>query len=268
MVLGTAILPTGRTPLRIGVLGGMGPEATVLLMQKVIAATPAQDDADHIPLIVDQNPQVPSRIRHLIEKTGDDPGPVLAAMAQRLQGAGAMALAMPCNTAHHYAPVIRAAVTIPLIDMVALSVTHAASLVGRGGTIGILASPAVRQTRLFDRVFAGLGITPLYATDEDAMLATIRQIKATGPTAQARAALIAASTTLLARGAQVQMIACTEFSLLSDATAQGCTAFDTLDQLVGGIVAFANTGRTVQNPPDPPHSAPAPHFHPNKETTP
>jgi aspartate racemase len=58
-------------------------------MQKVIAATPARDDADHIPLIVDQNPQVPSRIRHLIEGTGDDPGPVLAAMAARLQAAGA-----------------------------------------------------------------------------------------------------------------------------------------------------------------------------------
>ena len=109
---------------RVGILGGMGPEATVLLMQKVIAATPARDDADHIPLIVDQNPQVPSRIRHLIEGVGDDPGPVLAAMARRLQQAGALALAMPCNTAHHYAPAIRAATSVPLIDMVALSVSH------------------------------------------------------------------------------------------------------------------------------------------------
>ena len=66
---------------RVGILGGMGPQATVLLMQKIIAATPATDDADHIPLIVDQNPQVPSRIRRLIEGTGEDPAPVLAAMA-------------------------------------------------------------------------------------------------------------------------------------------------------------------------------------------
>ncbi len=107
---------------RVGILGGMGPEATVLLMQRIIAATPASDDADHLPLIVDQNPQVPSRIRHLIEGTGEDPGPVLAAMARRLQAAGAEALAMPCNTAHHYAPAIRQATAIPLIDMVALSV--------------------------------------------------------------------------------------------------------------------------------------------------
>ena len=86
---------------RVGILGGMGPQATILLMQKVLAAVPAQDDAGHIPLIVDQNPQVPSRIRRLIEGVGEDPGPVLADMARRLVAGGAEALAMPCNTAHH-----------------------------------------------------------------------------------------------------------------------------------------------------------------------
>ncbi len=88
-------------PRTVGILGGMGPEATVLLMQKVIAAVPARDDSDHVPLIVDQNSQVPSRIRRLIEGVGEDPAPVLAAMARRLEAAGAEALAMPCNTAHH-----------------------------------------------------------------------------------------------------------------------------------------------------------------------
>ena len=261
---------TDRSPRRVGILGGMGPQATVLLMQRIIAATPALDDADHIPLIVDQNTQVPSRIRYLIEGQGDDPGPVLAAMANRLQTAGAEALAMPCNTAHHYAPVIRAAVGIPLIDMVALSVSHAAALAGAGGSVGILGSPAVRRIGLFDDAFAGHAITPLYAADEDAMLATIRQIKAMGPTAQARSALGAASAALLARGATIQMIACTEFSLISNATAPGCVAFDTLDQLVSGIVAFANLpgiGQTLADPLPPSHSATPPLFHPNKETT-
>lgn len=232
---------------RVGILGGMGPEATVLLMQRIIAATPAADDADHLPLIVDQNPQVPSRIRHLIEGTGDDPGPVLAAMGRRLQVAGAEALAMPCNTAHHYAPAIRAATKIPLIDMVALSVAHAAGLAGAGGTVGILASPAVRKIGLFDRAFADAGLTPAYALDEDAMLANIRLIKAQGATPAARAALLAASADLLVRGAQVQMIACTEFSLIGDAVAPGVTAFDTMDVLVGGIIAFATGGSINTN---------------------
>lgn len=254
----------------VGILGGMGPEATVLLMQKLIAAVPARGDADHVPLIVDQNPQVPSRIRFLVEGAGDDPGPVLAAMAARLQGAGAMALAMPCNTAHHFAPAIRAAVTVPFIDMVALSVAHAAELAGQGGSVGILASPAVRKTGLFDRAFADAGLTPVYAADEAAMLAAIRLIKAGNPGA-ARPALIAASTNLWARGAKVQMIACTEFSLIADAVDTRATVFDTLDQLTFDILRFATSqddGSFKADLQPPSKSANAPDFHSNKETTP
>jgi aspartate racemase len=253
---------------RVGILGGMGPEATVLLMQRLLKATPARDDADHIPLIVDQNPQVPSRIRHLIEGTGDDPGPVLAAMAQRLLAAGAEALAMPCNTAHHYAPAIRKAVTVPLIDMVALSVAKAAALAGKGGTVGILGSPALRKIGLFDRAFTAAGLTPAYVADEDAMLSTIRLIKSQGATAGAKAALLAASDALLSRGATVQMIACTEFSLVHGPTTPGARAFDTLDLLVGGILDFATSRdpEKAEGQP-PPNRANAPRNQPNKERT-
>jgi aspartate racemase len=254
----------------VGILGGMGPEATVLLMQKIIAATPALDDADHIPLIVDQNPQVPSRIRHLIEGTGEDPGPVLVAMARRLQAAGAEALAMPCNTAHHYAPAIRQAADIPLIDMVALSVARAAALAGAGATVGVLASPAVRRTGLLDRALAEAGLTATFAPDDAAMLAAIRLIKAQGATAEARAALAGASAGLLARGAQVQMIACTEFSLIPDAIAPDVIALDTLDVLVAEVIAFATSGwinATMAAPQPPTNGANALQPHPNKETT-
>ena len=113
---------------RVGILGGMGPGATILVMQKVLAAVYADDDADHVPLIVDQNSQVPSRIKHLIEGTGSDPAPVLADMARRLAAGGAEAVAVPCNTAHHYAPTIRAAVDLPFLDMIELSVDRAAQL--------------------------------------------------------------------------------------------------------------------------------------------
>ncbi|OYX42597.1 MAG: aspartate racemase [Rhodobacterales bacterium 32-67-9] len=228
---------------RVGILGGMGPEATVLLMQKLIAAVPARDDADHIPLLVDQNPQVPSRIKFLIEGEGVDPGPVLAAMAVRLEQAGAAALAMPCNTAHHFAPEVRAAVRVPFLDMVALAVERARAEAGAetraGGRVGILASPAVRKVGLFDTALAAAGLTAVYPDDEAAMLGAIRRIKAEGPADAARVVLRAASATLLAEGARVQMIACTEFSLIADAIAPGAAVFDTLDVLVSAIKDFA-----------------------------
>ncbi len=224
---------------RVGILGGMGPEATILLMQKVLAAVEARDDADHIPLIVDQNPQVPSRIRHLIEGTGDDPGPVLADMARRLVAGGALALAMPCNTAHHYAAAIRSAVSVPLLDMVEVSVAHAASLVRPGGQVGVLASPAVRKIALFDAALARHGLTGVYAQDEAEMLTAIRQIKAEGPKPEARRILAAASEALFSSGAAVQMIACTEFSLVPEAVSPKAAVFDTLDCLVGEILSFS-----------------------------
>ncbi|MFA9229883.1 MAG: aspartate/glutamate racemase family protein [Microgenomates group bacterium] len=224
---------------RIGILGGMGPEATILVMQKVLAAVQARDDADHIPLIVDQNPQVPSRIAHLIEGTGEDPGPALADMARRLVAGGAQALAMPCNTAHHYAAAIRAAVQVPFLDMVALSVAHAATLGAPGGLVGILASPAVRKVGLYDIALEKHGLSAIYPPDEAAMLAAIRQIKAEGPQPAARQTLLAASKDLARRGAAVQLIACTEFSLIADSITPQIVAFDTLDVLVGAIKTFA-----------------------------
>src|SRR5258707_1358760 len=87
----------------VGIIGGMGPEATVDLMRRVIAKTPADDDQDHVHLIVESNPKIPSRIAHLIDGTGTDPTPELIRIAVNLQRAGADALAIPCNTAHAYA---------------------------------------------------------------------------------------------------------------------------------------------------------------------
>lgn len=227
---------------RVGILGGMGPQATILLMQKVLDAVPAADDADHIPLLVDQNPQVPSRIRRLIEGTGEDPAPALADMARRLVAGGAAALAMPCNTAHHYAPAIKAAVKVPFLDMVDLSVTKAAKLAGIDGQVGILASPAVRKIGLFDTALARFGMRVLFPEDEGAMLLAIRQIKANGAGPEANSVLRGASAELLQRGATVQMIACTEFSLVPQATVDEAVGIDTLDVLVSAIRDFATAG--------------------------
>ncbi len=215
----------------VGILGGMGPEATILLMQKVMAAVAARDDADHIPLIVHQNPGVPSRIKRLIDGVGDDPGPVLAGMAQDLQAAGADALAMPCNTAHAYAPQIVAATPLPFLDM--RSATVAALPKGR---IGMLASPAVRITGVFDAAFAAAGLVAVWPADEAPVLSLIRAVKA-GNTGQVAAGALATLAAQAARHSDHLLVACTELSLLTGAIRQPYT--DSLECLVTAIVAFA-----------------------------
>lgn len=213
----------------VGIVGGMGPEATILLMQKVLAAVPAQDDADHIPLIVHQNPAVPSRIAHLIEGTGENPAPTLHRMAEDLKAAGAMALAMPCNTAHAYKDAF-AGIGLPFLDMVDLT---AARLQGR---VGMLASPAVRRAGVFDAAFAARGITPVWR-DEDTLLQIIRDVKA----GRLEPRPLAGIARDMMRDCDHLLVACTELSLLTAGLA-GLPWTDSLDCLVDGIVGFARAG--------------------------
>ncbi|TMV08474.1 aspartate/glutamate racemase family protein [Ruegeria sediminis] len=224
---------------RIGILGGMGPEATILLQRKLIVAVDAADDADHIPLIIDMNTQVPSRIAHLITGDGADPGPTLADMARRLENAGAEALAMPCNTAHHYAAAIADAVSIPFLDMVELSADLAARTLGAGGSVGMLASPAVRKVGLFEKALERRGLSTLWPANDHALLEAIRTIKAKGTHPDAKAALRHASDELASGGASFQLIACSEFSLIADCVCPNARATDTLDVLVAAIRDFS-----------------------------
>src|SRR5271154_374088 len=156
----------------VGIIGGMGPEATVDLMRRVIAKTPASGDQDHVHLIVESNPKIPSRIAHLIDGTGTDPTPELIRIAVNLQRAGADALAMPCNTAHAYAPSIRGAVTIPLLDMIELTVQQIASS-RPVACVGLLASSAVIATELYAKAFANYGIAVVHPEQQDHVMALI-----------------------------------------------------------------------------------------------
>lgn len=211
----------------VGILGGMGPAATVELMSRVIRAVPAQDDAGHVPLLVDQNTAVPSRIARLVEGQGDDPGPVLAMMAQRLVGAGAQALAMPCNTAHHWADRVRAA-GVPFLDMVALSAAAAAAR-APGGRVVVLGSPALQIAAIYDAALRGAGVDHGYAHDLD----LIRAVKRDGATPATRARF---DRLVAGQRADVLLVACTEYSLLG---APDSRLIDTLDILVDAIVTFA-----------------------------
>lgn len=223
----------------VGVLGGMGPEATILLMQKVLDAVPAQDDADHVPLIVHQNTQVPSRVAALIEGTGEDPAPALRAMAADLQRAGARALAMPCNTAHHYAQAVAEATDLPFLDMIAGA---ADALRGAGAArIGMLASPATRLAGVFERPFAARGLEPVWLQDDAPLLDIIRAVKAGAPQEQTAPALAAQAALLAGQGAQRLLVACTELSLLSEGLPGDLPRTDSLDCLAAAIVDFARS---------------------------
>jgi len=159
----------------IGVIGGMGPAATAAFMQRVIDLTLAEDDINHVPLLVDMNPQVPSRIKAILEGA-ENPAPALAKMAQSLEASGAQALAMPCNTAHFYAGDITAAASIPLLNMLTVSATAVRAAIGGSGKVGLLASPLTDQVHIFRDAFAPQELEVIFPHDADYVLSIIRKI--------------------------------------------------------------------------------------------
>ncbi|AXT23568.1 aspartate/glutamate racemase family protein [Phaeobacter inhibens] len=213
----------------------MGPEATILLQQRLLQTVAARDDADHLPLLIDMNPHVPSRIAHLIEGGGANPGPTLAEMAGRLVGAGATALAMPCNTAHHYAPFITEASAVPLLNMVDLSLDVAARHLLRGSKVGILASPAVKLAGVFDAPLNVTGLSALWPKNTNRMLDAIKMVKATGPVPEAREILSKAAEDLCRNGADLLIVACSEFSLMAGDLNASVPIIDTVDVLAAAI---------------------------------
>jgi aspartate racemase len=221
----------------VGIIGGMGPEATVELMRRVIAHTPASDDQDHIHLIAESNPKIPSRMAHLIELTGTDPTPELIRIAQNLQRAGADGLAMPCNTAHCYASAIRSAVSIPLLDMVNLTVDRIAAR-QTSARVGLLASTAVHLTGIYSRAFAARGIIPVIPRHQEELMTLINGVKRgdKGPLAVQTLAEIARE---LAGQSELVLIACTELSLISAGIENRVACLDSLDVLTQAIVDFA-----------------------------
>ena len=225
----------------VGIIGGMGPEATVDFMRRVIAKTPAQDDKDHLRMLVDNNPKIPSRIAALIEGTGEDPSPVLCEMAKGLQAQGADFLVMPCNTAHYYLGTIARSVQIPMLDMVELSVQKLLALDSKPRRIGMLASPAVRLVGLYDRKFERVGLEAVYPgpQHESELLAIIKAVKAGQLNTRHRKDYARIAAAVSDAGADAFLIACTEFSVMGPPEGIVRPIFDTMDVLADATLATA-----------------------------
>jgi aspartate racemase len=226
----------------VGILGGMGPEATVDLMARVIRSTPADDDADHIRMLVDNNPKVPSRIKAIIDGTGESPAPCLVEMALGLQRQGADFLVMPCNTAHFYFDEIAQAISIPFVNLIELTVETAASKVSGLERAGLLASTAVQLTSLYGQRFNRRSVEALFPPEQcqDQIMDLIRSVKSGAFEEDDILGMNQAAKDLEGEGAQCLIIACTELSVVSDRLRTNLPVLDTSQILADYIVQAAS----------------------------
>lgn len=208
------------------------------LMRRVIEATPAKDDADHIRMIVDNNPKIPSRIKALIEGTGESPAPIMAEMARNLAGFGADFLVIPCNTAHFYYDDICSAVDIPILNMVDLTVEKVLKENPFVRTVGLLASEAVLLTKLYLKRFEERGVKQGHpsARLRTRIMTSIRRIKTGKYLEEDMRILQTTAEELMSRKAEVLIVACTELSIISDSINVEVPIYDASQVLAEGIV--------------------------------
>ena len=212
----------------LGVLGGMGPAATVAFLARVQVLTPAEGDADHIRVVMDMNPQVPDRNTRPGEAETE-----LAAMALRLKAAGAEVLAMPCNTAHAQKAGIVAS-GLPFIDMVAETVKAAKGHDARA--IGSLATPGGEA--LYRAALQAEGVEPvvLAGADRDAFMACIYAVKRGDVGPDRRLEMRRLAQALNTAGADAVIAGCTEVPLLLDAADVPVPLVDSAEVLAAACV--------------------------------
>jgi len=195
----------------IGVLGGLGPWATLDLFEKILRLTPAQTDQDHLRIVIDNNPKIPDRSPAILGE-GDDPTPALVATAQNLERAGADFLVIPCNTAHYFFDRIQSAVSIPVLHIMTEVAAVARQEVPGARIVGVLATAATMTSRLYHEACAREGIDVIGPDQvgQKTVNRAIYGVKAgrTGP--DATQALVRVAEGLVAQGAQALVLGCTE----------------------------------------------------------
>lgn len=232
--------------LAVGVIGGLGPAATIHFMQRVMDLTPARRDQDHVRLIVDNNGGVPDR-NAALRGEGPSPGPVLAQMARGLERAGAGLLVMPCNTAHAWADDIRAATAVPFLDLIALAADAAVAKGARA--VGVLAADGCMRAELYPRALAARGARAILpdASGQVRFMELLYRIKAGDVGADVRRGVADLAAALVAGGASVLLAGCTEIPLAMTQDEAPAPLIDSLDCLAAAVVARARDG--VSPPP-------------------
>lgn len=224
---------------RIGILGGMGPSATVDFMDKLVQLTPATRDQDHLPVIVVSVPHVPDRSSAILG-TGADPLPALLANVDVLNHIGVGIVAIPCNSSHHWYPQIAQRSRAPVIHIAQCCV--AAMSATPRARVAVLATRGALMSGFYQSALRERGIeffVPDSAIGQDDVDACIRSVKA-GDVPAGTAALDRALVAIAAAGATAVIMGCTEIPIAARAAApMPLTLVDSSLELARATVAFA-----------------------------
>ncbi len=222
----------------VGVIGGVGPMATVYYMQRVIEMTKAGCDQEHINMLVFNDCDIPDRTAFITEKSPDNPLPVMVEDAKRLEAAGCAFVVIPCNTAHYFYDELEQAVEIPVVNIVEETIRYAKARVQDLSCVGIMATTGTIVTGTYQKYAerAGLSFAVPDEDEQDLLMQIIYDgVKAGKPVPRADFDRVA--NHLRAKGAQCLILGCTELSVLKrDLPINDPDVLDSIDVLASETV--------------------------------
>ena len=228
------------TPKIVGVIGGLGPEATLDFFAKVLAKTQAATDQEHLHLIINNRPDVPNR-NEAVAGTGPSPGPALAENARSLAAAGADFLVMVCNAAHAFQEDITSAVALPFVSIIDETVRATLEQVPEIKKVGVLGSSGCLDARLYQDAFAERGVSTLVPEGEkhDTFMQLLYCIKGGDKGAEVKTEMRQLANALVDEGAEAIIAGCTEVPLVLFADDLAVPLVNSTDVLVDSTVAYA-----------------------------
>lgn len=210
-------------PFKIGIVGGLGPAATVDLYDKITRFTPAKTDQKHIKVAVEQNPQVPDRTKYLLEG-GVDPTLALYQACKRLENDDVDAIVIACNTAHAYFETILPHLSVPLINMQQVTLEEIIEKYGKNTVVGLMATDGTIQTGIYSNKAKSMNLS-MVTPDKEYQALVMEAIygelgaKAGYTEGHCKEVLLKAAHHLAKeKGATVLVLGCTELPLILDET--------------------------------------------------
>ncbi|WP_033543295.1 aspartate/glutamate racemase family protein [Planococcus sp. CAU13] len=148
----------------LGIVGGVGPLATMFIGEMIVRRTKAAKDQDHVNSIITNNTRIPDRTAFILGKSQEDPVPVMISDMERLTAAGAELIIIPCNTAHTFYEELQQGSPVQVIHMIRETMKRAAEQ--QAEKVGILATTGTVTSKVYQRAADEFGLEPVLPNDE------------------------------------------------------------------------------------------------------
>lgn len=227
----------------VGVLGGMGPEATVDFFHKLTVHTPAKLDQQHLHVIIYSNPRVPDRTAAILNN-GESPVPFLLEGCESLESAGADFIVIPCVTAHYFLNELRKEINLPILSILDTVAEDISEYDPRVRTVGLIGTSGTLKSEMFQKRMRTDGVKSLVCSerDQEKVMQAIYGIKAGVDKQKIHGELSFIAKKLIDSGAEGILAGCTEIPLCLTQEDMAVPFFDPLLILARHTIIRARSG--------------------------